>query len=303
VVQGVVELMNNPIWRGFMRRSANILITVFCFMMLASYIPGFQTDAVAAQTTIRINGSGTGLDMMKPLIEAYLKSHPEVTFEMEKPLGSSGAIKALIAGVLDIAVTSKPLKKEEEAQGATVRKFGKTPLAIVAGKNVPVTNISTAELENIYSGRTRRWSNNEPIRVVLRPKEDIDTKILQRLSPGMDKAISISQSQQGMYVAVTDPESNQAVLKSDGSIGASGLASIMAGKIPLKVLSLDGVMPDTKSLSVGTYPLSKDLNFVTKGTLSDAAAKFLEFIYSAKARMIVQKIGVLVTADRQAENK
>lgn len=283
-----------------MYSSASVLFKSFCLLTLSFLLFGSQTDALAGQT-VRINGSGTGLEMMKPLINAYLKSHPDVAFQMEKPLGSSGAIKALLAGVLDLVVTSKPLSREEEMQGAAVKIFGKTPLAIVAGKNVPVTNITTAELVNIYTGVTRKWVNNENIRLVLRPREDIDTKVLRGLSPAMDKAVLHAQNQPGMIVAVTDPESNQAVLKSDGSIGASGLTGILVRRLPLKVLSLDGVMPSTRALADGRYPLAKDLNFVTKGKLPEAAAQFLEFIYSAKGRMIVEKIGVLVADGRQAD--
>ncbi len=283
-----------------MHRSTSFLpVTLFCFLISSSFIPLARTDAVAEQT-VRINGSGTGLEMMKPLIEAYVKSHPGVKFEMEKPLGSSGAIKAVIAGVLDIAVTSKPLTKEEEARGAVISIFGRTPLAIVAGRNVPENNVSTADLENMYSGVTRRWTNGENIRVVLRPQTDIDTVILSGLSPGMAKAIVRARSQQGMFMAVTDPESNEAVLKIGGSIGASGLTGIMAGKLPLRILSLNGVMPATEALADGRYPLSKDLNFVTRGRLTQAAADFLDFTYSKKGRAIVGKVGVLVTAGRKA---
>jgi phosphate transport system substrate-binding protein len=180
-----------------------------------------------ASETIRINGSGTGLEMMNPLIQSYVESNPTVSFVMEKPLGSSGAIKALIAGALDIVVSSKPLKSEDTAQGLQFSPFGKTPLAIVTGSNVPIKDISIEELEAIYSGRTRKWPNNEKIRVVLRPLADIDTKILRELSPGMNDAISQAQGQQGMMTAVTDPESNQMVAKTIGSIGAAGLAGIM----------------------------------------------------------------------------
>lgn len=285
-----------------MRISARFELISSCLLIISFVVAWTGADA-AAEQTVRINGSGTGLEMMKPLIKEYLKSHPGVRFEMEKPLGSSGAIKAILAGALDIVVTSKPLKQEEITQGASLKIFGKTPLAIVAGRNVPVNDISTAELENIYSGVTKQWKNNKNIRVVLRPHDDIDTKILRGLSSGMDKAITKAQNQPGMLVAVTDPESNEAVLRSDSSIGASGLSGIIAGNIPLKILSLNGVMPGTKTLADGRYPLSKDLNFVTKGNLPDAAAKFLDFIYSPKGRMIASKTGVLVTAGSQSGNK
>ncbi len=279
-------------WPGFLNRS-------FFFILLNILIFGGQANVFAGET-VRINGSGTGLEMMKPLIEAYQKTHRGVTFEMHKPLGSSGAIKALLAGYLDIAVTSRPLKPDEVAKGAKVSKFGKTPLAVVANKSVSQKNILTRELIAIYSGASRTWPNGENIRVVLRPLEDIDTNILRGLSPGMDKAVSEAQRRRGMILAVTDPESNEAVSKIEDSIGTAGLAGIMATKIPLNILSLNGVMPTTAALADGRYPLAKDLNFVTRGKLPGAAAEFLDFIYSGKGRAVVEKIGVLVAAGDKA---
>ena len=266
----------------------------FFFLILIFFM---GTPNAHAGEAIRINGSGSGLEMMKPLMEAYGKASRGVSFKMEKPLGSSGAIKALLAGAIDIAVISKPLSPEEIAQGGKLRYFGKTPLAIVTGINVPQKTISTKELEDIYSGNTRKWPNGESIRIILRPIQDIDTKLLKELSHGMSEAVNGAQRRQGMIMAVTDPESNEAVSRTRGGIGASGLVGLLTGKSKLNVLALNGVMPSRKTLANGTYPLAKDINFVTTSKLPQAAANFLDFIYSNKGRAIAEKMGVLITAD------
>ncbi|MFH0996653.1 MAG: substrate-binding domain-containing protein [Pseudomonadota bacterium] len=278
-----------------MRIMTVVIFRFFSLILLNAIISTGPACALAGET-VRINGSGSGLAMMKPLIKAYVESYPGVSFEMEKPLGSSGAIKALAAGALDIAVSSKPLKPEEAAQDLKLSPFGKTPLAIVTGSNVPVNNISTPELEAIYSGKTRIWPNNERIRVVLRPLEDIDTKILRGLSPGMNEAIDQAQNTRGMITAVTDPESNLMVANTIGSIGSSGLSGIMVEKTSLKILSLNGVMPTLASLAQGRYPLAKEIHFVTRSHLSESARNFLDFIYSDKGRAIVEAVGVLTSA-------
>ena len=252
---------------------------------------------VLAVDEIRINGSGTCLQMMKPLIENFNRETRGVSVKMEKPLGSAGAIKALLAGAIDIAVVSRPLKPEEIAQGAQFRDFGKTPLAIVTEKSLPLKNISTRELEDIYSGKTVKWPNGETIRIILRPNEDADTRIIKGLSPGMIEAIAQAQQRRGLIIAVTDPESDEAVTKTRGSIGASGLAGVIVGKLPLNVLALNGVKPSRENLANGTYPLAKDISFVTTSKFPDAAEKFLSFIYSKKGRSIAEKTGVLITID------
>ncbi|AJE02571.1 substrate-binding domain-containing protein [Geobacter pickeringii] len=271
-----------------------ILSTVAVALCCA--LPMGQWRAEAAET-VRINGSGSALYVMKPLIKAYAKAHPEVRIEMEKPLGSSGAIKALLAGALDLAASSKVLKAEEVTQGAISREYGRMPLAIVTGKKVPKTNITTRELEDIYSGKVKTWPNGEPVRLVLRPDADIDTKILEGLSPAMGKVVKEAHSRHGMIVAVTDPESDEAVVKTSGSLGAAALPALLVERTPLNVLTLNGVKPTVKSLANGTYPLAKDIRFITTKHTSSAAHKFIDFVASPQGRAIAEKAGVLVTAE------
>lgn len=275
-----------------------ILPAFFCFIIFIWIFSLYPLEALA-KDVIRINGSGAPLEIIKPLAEAYGKNNRNVSFEIEKPLGSSGAIKALLAGALDIAIVSRPLKPEEIEQGGKLRDYGKTPLAIVTQKNVLVKNISTQELENIYSGKTAKWPNGETIRIILRPDADVDTKILRELSRGMADAISLAQHRRGITVAVTDPESNEAVSKTIGGIGGAGLCGILVDKSPLNVIRLNGIRPSRENLANKTYPLAKDISFVTTERLNAAAAKFLAFIYSNKGRSIAEKYGVLITADKK----
>lgn len=279
-----------------MRRVNRIWLGLFFTLLLQFPFPA-NPSTVFAGETIRINGSGTCLDMIRPITKAYSKKVHDVTFQMEKPLGSSGAIKALLAGALDIAMVSRPLNPREIARGATLRNFGKTPLVIVTQKKVPLKNVSTRELENIYSGALNRWPNGETVRVILRPNEDTDTKILKSLSPGMAEAIARARRRRGVMIAVTDPESNAAVARTIGGIGTAGLTNVHEEKLMLNVLKLNGVMPSRKTLANGSYPLAKEISFVQAGRPSDAAAKFLKFVYSKEGRAIAERTGVLVTVN------
>lgn len=281
-----------------MKRVNWILLNLLYFILINLLFLAGPPEIIAADT-IRINGSGTCLEMITPLMETYGRNNRKVSFRMGKPLGSSGAIKALLAGAIDIAIVSRPLKPAEIAQGGKLRDYGKTPLAIVTERNVSLKTISTKELEDIYAGKTQKWPNGETVRVILRPNEDADTKILKALSPGMVEAITRAQQRRGIMIAVTDPESNEAVSRTPGGIGASGLPGIIVGKLPLKVIALNGVKPSRENLANKTYPLSKDVSFVSTDKIPDAAAKFLEFIYSNKGRSIAEKTGVWITAGHQ----
>jgi len=278
-----------------MHRTPRILAGFFIFIVILVMFSTFPPRPFAADI-IRINGCGTGLDMMKPLTDAYAKASRGVSFKMEKPLGSSGAIKALLAGILDIAASCRPLSPEEAARGAKFRSFGRTPLVIVTDQRVTLKNITLKELEDIYAGRTTKWPGGETVRIILRPNEETDTKILKGLSSGMAEAIDSAHRRPGMVIAVTDPESSEAVSKTIGGIGASTLTGVLVGRWPMNVVAFNGVAPSRKTLADGTYPLAKEIGFVTTGELPSAATKFLQFVYSRKGRAIAEKYGVLITA-------
>jgi phosphate transport system substrate-binding protein len=82
-------------------------------------------------------------------------------------------------------------------------------------------------------------------------------------------------------------------------LGATGLTSIVAEKLPLKVLTLNGVKPTPKNLASGAYPLFKEISFVTTSRTTPAARKFISFAYSPQGRVIAEKTGVYVTAGIQ----
>jgi len=264
---------------------------VFFFVFVALLAGQSHVDA---KEVIRINGSGSALVVMKPLAEVYLKSHPHVRIEMGKALGSSGAIKALQAGVLELVASSRRLKPQEAANGLVAHLYGKMPLVIVTEKRVRKRDITTAELEDIFSGKIRRWPNGEAIRVVLRPEADIDTTILRGLSPGMNRAITVAHARPGMIVAVTDPDSNDIVAKTPGAIGASGLSGVLYSKGALNALRLNGVKATPEKLVKGEYPLAKDIIFVAKPDASAHVREFLDFINSPTGHAIAEKTGVLV---------
>jgi phosphate transport system substrate-binding protein len=271
------------------------LLAAFLFMLFITL-----SGSCLAAETVRINGSGSCLDMLKPIVEAYLKTNRDVSIEIEKPLGSSGAIKALLAGTLNVVVASRSLKPEEIAKGAQLREFGRTPLVIVTEKSVDKLNITTKELEEIYSGITTKWQNGKNIRLVLRPKEDVDTHILRDLSPGMNSAMTAAQSRPGMIVAITDIDAKETISKTPCSLGASGLTSLFTEKLSLNALTLNGVEPTPKNLASGAYPLFKAISVVTSSHTTPEAQKFINYVFSPQGRAIASKVGVLVTAGKKA---
>lgn len=277
-------------------RIGNAVMLFIALSLLLGFAGASQAEAAEV---VRINGSGATLDIVEALAKEYRKRNPAISFVVDKPLGSSGAVKALLAGALDIVVSSKVLKREELARGAQSREYGKLPFAVVTAGDVGKNDISTMELEEIYAGKMTRWPNGETIRIILRPKEDIDTKILAGLSPRMERVVHEAHERPGMILAVTDPEANEDIAKTPGGLGTAAVCCVRCYKGKLKALSLNGKPANAKGVADGSYPLAKDMRFIITRNPTPAALDFLRFVYSDKGRAIARAEGVVVMAPGQ----
>lgn len=250
-----------------------------------------STVAQARAENIQIGGTGFGLGVMKILAETFRKSHPQANIEVIPSLGSSGGVKALLHGAVDIAISGRPLTETELGRGIEAREIAQTPFVFVVNANVSSEEISLQELEDIYGGATLTWSDGTRIRPVLRPETDTTTKMLESLSPGMHQALRHARSREGMLRATTDQESAEVVEGTPGALASSTLTQVYSEQRRVKILAFNGVQPSVKSLGDGAYPLSLSLYLVTSLKPRDMTRQFLEFISSEAGREILMENG------------
>lgn len=124
---------------------------------------------------IRVGGTGSALGTMKILGEAFARQNAsKIELTLMPNLGSSGALRALQAGAIDIALLSRPLSEAQHAAGLVAFEYGRSPFVLVSSKP-GVGNLTPAALADLLGGRTLTWSDGQPVRLVLRPKSDVDT--------------------------------------------------------------------------------------------------------------------------------
>lgn len=249
----------------------------------------------SAAETLRINGTGSGLVVIKPLAEAFQKENRGIVIEMEKSLGSSAAIKAVSHHALDLAVSGRALKPAESAEGLIQQEWGKTPLAVLANRGVRSKDVTLKELAAMYAGSTPKWPGGELVRVVLRPNEDTDTKLARSMSPEMDRGLSAAQGRKDMLLGITDNEAYDFVKKTEGAVALMALTLALAEPNSVNVLKLDGVQPSVASVSSGKYRFVKEMHLVSRKDAPAAVAKFVKFLNSKKGRSIAARHGLLVT--------
>jgi phosphate transport system substrate-binding protein len=266
---------------------------VTAFLAIALLLKAVVPAGAAAETVIRIGGTGGALGTMKLLGDAFAKSEPEFRVNVLPSLGSGGGIKAVLAGTLDLAVSVRPLSAEEKKRGARERIYARSPFVFVTSEKSSVSGVTTQQLIDIYSGKTISWPGGGQIRLVLRPEGDSDTVQLLSFSPAMARAVREAMGRKGMAFALSDQEAADVMEKAPGSLGTSILSLIRSERRSLRVLSLDGVVPTPKTLASGAYPHEKIFYAVTAGEGSPSARRFLAFLKSPEGRKVLAATGHL----------
>lgn len=241
---------------------------------------------VAAEE-LKIGGSGAALGTMQLLGGAVTAANPDIRVTVVASLGSGGSIRAVVAGAIDLAVTSRPMNESERDLGAVETEYARTPFVFAISTKSKVTAITSTELAAIYAGKMVKWPDGSPIRIVLRPASDIDTEIVKSLSPEIARALSAAEARHGVRFSVNDQDAANDLEQIPGAIGPSSLALILSEKRALRALKLDGREPTTHNGATGSYPYYKRLFLVTGAKRSAAVERFVAFMQSPAGRKIL----------------
>lgn len=268
--------------------SKNFLKTVIFALIFTGFL--CHSPAVA-EDTIKIGGVGGALGTMRLLVDAFERSHPGVKVVVLPTMGSSGAIKAVSQGVIDIGLVGRPMKEQERKLGLKTIEYAKTPLAFVTKMGIKKSNVSTVELIRILNGEMTTWPDGQRLRLILRPADDSETLLVKTMSEEIGKAMDAALARPGMIKALTSQESADMLEKTPGAFGFSALTLIISEKRSLNVLSYNNVIPSVKSLADGSYPLYELLYMVTRPETSPQIRLFVDFVRSAEGRGILEKSG------------
>lgn len=255
--------------------------------MAAVAVLGAPADA------IKIGGTGTGLGAMKLMAQEFNKSRPTAQLIVTPSLGSTGAIKAVLAGAIDIGISARAVSAPEQGQGASARAYARTPFVIATGTKTKAAGLTLPQLVAIYSGKTPRWPDGSPIRLVMRPDADADTVAMRAFSAAMNSAISVALARPGLRMADTDQDNADALEQLPDSLGTTTLTQILTEGRALKVLDLDGVTPTLQALATGRYRYFKTLYLVTGRSPSPLAKEFVAFVHSPAGRAVLARSGNL----------
>ena len=201
-----------------------------------------------------------------------------------KYTNTRGAYKAVVDKKVDLIFVAKPSNSQlqyakENGMDLEFVPIGLEAFVFIVHKDNPVSNLSTAQIKEIYSGKITKWSQVGGANLYI--------DAVQR-NEG-------SGSQSAMVAFMKDEKMKRNTLGFFGSaIGFSFryyVETLVAnGKV--KMLSLNGVYPSIENIKNRSYPIIGEIYAVyDKNNKNENIVKILEWILSAQGQEIIEKSG------------
>lgn len=198
-----------------------------------------------------------------------------------------GAYKAVVDGTADIIFCAKPSQEQLEyakQKGVELKMvpIGFEAFVFIVNKQNPVDDLTTDQIKGLYSGKYSKWSevggDDTYIDAVQRNKGSGSQTSMLAFMNGTDMKKSFIGALVGRSIGYTF----RYYVKS------------MASNDNVKILSLNGVYPDEKTVASGEYPLSSNFYAIyNAANKNENVTKMIDFILSDKGQQIVQQSGYI----------
>ncbi|HVP11411.1 MAG TPA: phosphate ABC transporter substrate-binding protein [Phycisphaerae bacterium] len=236
--------------------------------------------------TVNVVGSTSIQPFAELLAQEYEKKNPDHKVDVQGG-GSTAGLQAVANGLAQIGMCSRGLTPEESKQftGVMIARDG---LAVVVNPANPVSELKMEQVRGLFSGQIKNWKDiggrDEPVRVITREESSGTRECFVHLVMGQEK---ISRE------ALVQESSGAVKELVKGNTAAIGYISLgLVGK-ELKALVVDGEQPTAQNVLDGKYKLARPLLFVTKGSPSPAAQKFIDFVLLAESQKTLEAEGLI----------
>jgi phosphate transport system substrate-binding protein len=249
--------------------------------------------AASALSTITISGATASYPLVSLLANKYVKLHPhKVKFKIAQG-GAQIGVNDVAAGRVTIGDVSRdPLAADPG--GLVFYPIAKYGICVVTNNANSLGNLTSAQLINVFTGKTRAWSGvqgagaNGTIDLISRTSvAGVLTNFQTLLLEGKKVAsVAAEEPSEGLM--------RQQVENDPNSIGF--LSNYQADKGGVHVVSVNGVTCNRSTVVSGQYQGVAKFYEVTKGEAKGPAAAFIGWItHSSAARKIISTQWVPVT--------
>jgi phosphate transport system substrate-binding protein len=257
---------------------------------LLSLAYGLGFGAPVHAESLRVGGTGSAGPAIRLLFEEFRKEAPGASLDLaEPPLGTGGAFRALADGHIDLAFAGRGPKAEELPHVGRHFELAATPFVMASADGQRRDGFSLDELAAVYAGSLMHWDDGAPIRLILRPSFESDTRELKSMAPALAAAVDAAARRPGMVLGRDDLDTLAWLTLTSGSLGPTTLGLLKSTATCLTVFPLNGIKPSVAALKAGTYPWRKILTVILPLRPTPLALRFFDFLHGEKARAILAR--------------
>lgn len=266
--------------------------------LIALAAAAFTSAPAMAEKNIVIDGSTT----VGPIAKAFADYYKEKTGigAAISESGSGNGVKSLINGACDIANMSRFMK---DSEFKTCVEKGILPvahvvafdgLAVVVNLANKVGALTMAQLADIYTGKIRNWKelggDDAEIVVISRDTNSGTYETFNELVLRKNPVVKGAE-----YVG-SNGQAKTRVASTKNAVAYVGLGF---ADDSVKTLSVDGILPSSKTIVSGKYPIARPLFMFTNKypKMGTPVYDFVTLHLSEEGREIVRDLGYVPVAE------
>ena len=236
---------------------------------------------------VATGGSTSMKNVIAALTEGFAEVEPGVTVSYD-PTGSGAGITGATDKTLDIGLSSRALKDDEQAavDGTTLALDG---IAIIVNNASKVEDLTVDQLKQMFTGEITNWSEvgGDDGEIVL-----IGREAGSGTRDGFESIVDVKDS---CKYAQELTATGAVISAVEANPLAIGYASLSAVGDTVKMVTVGGVECSEETVKDGSYEVQRPFVFVTNKsvTLSEQAQAFFDFATSADAADLIRTAGAV----------
>ncbi|GAB5494284.1 MAG: phosphate ABC transporter substrate-binding protein [Phototrophicaceae bacterium] len=235
---------------------------------------------------LTVSGSGSVTPILSAIAEEFEAVNPNYVLDVLAGSGTGGGVRGTVDGTLDLAAMSRPASEDEAEQGIEFVQFGTSSTAVMTHPNVGVSEVSSEQLTDIFSGTITNWSelggSDLDIIIYVRDPEEGNTRDIREEFIGEDDFIESAQ------VLTSQTDMQNLLASVEGAIGYGTWATALANDAQVSYLSVDGIeisdVPDSLVTILG-------IGYLTERT-EDVQA-LIDWLLSEDGQTALEATGVV----------
>ena len=263
------------------------------FVVLTGVFAGGNQDAPADKTaapyTIEVGGSTSVTPLMELFAAEYQKAKTNIKVNINGT-GSGDGIKN--AGVIyQIGMSSRELTPAEQGLGLKETIIAIDGIAVIMNKSSPVSNLTIAQIKDIYTGAITDWSQ-----ISGNVKRGKIAVISREEGSGTRGAFEELVGFQGKLLAGANESTSTGAIKASIAQNPEAIGYISLGSVDasVKAISVNGIAPTNENVKKGAYKIARPFIVLTGKNVRPESAAFIDWMLSSAGQAIVSKSWITI---------